>query len=124
MRIPTEPIGSIPPVQEFLAALHAHASGKMSDRQFHVAEETAIRERIRCLEETGFPVITDGEQTKPSFLTYPLAGYFCEIPISCSFRVIKIQHRTNTATKFGKSERLVQYLFRFLRALVIPVTRH
>ena len=26
------------------------------------------------MEETGSPVITDGEQTKPSFATYPLAG--------------------------------------------------
>lgn len=74
MPIPTEPIGSIPRSQEFLAAIGAHASGKMSNQQFHVAEETAVRETIRCLEETGSPVITDGEQTKPSFATYPLAG--------------------------------------------------
>jgi 5-methyltetrahydropteroyltriglutamate--homocysteine methyltransferase len=29
---------------------------------------------IRSLEETGSPVITDGEQTKPSFATYPIQG--------------------------------------------------
>ena len=29
---------------------------------------------IRRLEETGSPVVTDGEQTKPSFATYPLDG--------------------------------------------------
>ncbi|MGQ0839380.1 hypothetical protein [Actinokineospora sp.] len=29
---------------------------------------------IRRFEETGSPVIADGEQTKSSFATYPLAG--------------------------------------------------
>lgn len=74
MPIPTEPIGSIPRSQDFLAALRDYACGKISDQQFHVAEETAITETIRRLEEVGSPVITDGEQTKPSFATYPLTG--------------------------------------------------
>jgi 5-methyltetrahydropteroyltriglutamate--homocysteine methyltransferase len=30
--------------------------------------------QISRLEATGSPVITDGEQTKPSFATYPLVG--------------------------------------------------
>jgi 5-methyltetrahydropteroyltriglutamate--homocysteine methyltransferase len=34
----------------------------------------ALRDTIRRFEETGSPVITDGEQTKPSFATYPLSG--------------------------------------------------
>src|SRR5262249_51990604 len=29
---------------------------------------------IKALEATGSPVVTDGEQGKPSFATYPLAG--------------------------------------------------
>lgn len=36
--------------------------------------EAAVRETIRRFEETGSPVITDGEQGKPSFVTYPLQG--------------------------------------------------
>jgi 5-methyltetrahydropteroyltriglutamate--homocysteine methyltransferase len=35
-------------------------------------EERALRDTIRLFEETGSPVITDGEQTKSSFATYPL----------------------------------------------------
>jgi 5-methyltetrahydropteroyltriglutamate--homocysteine methyltransferase len=54
--------------------MRSYASGKMSDRQFDDAKETAVKETIRRLEETGSPVITDGEQTKPSFATYPLTG--------------------------------------------------
>jgi 5-methyltetrahydropteroyltriglutamate--homocysteine methyltransferase len=74
MPIPTEPIGSIPRSQELLAAMKAYAAGKISAQQFHDVEETAVKETIRRLEETGSPVITDGEQSKPSFATYPLAG--------------------------------------------------
>jgi 5-methyltetrahydropteroyltriglutamate--homocysteine methyltransferase len=33
-----------------------------------------VRETIEQLEATGSPMITDGEQGKPSFATYPLAG--------------------------------------------------
>ena len=72
MPIPTEPIGSIPRPAELLAAMRARA--EISDDQFHAAEEAALRDTIKRMEETGSPVITDGEQTKPSFATYPLTG--------------------------------------------------
>jgi 5-methyltetrahydropteroyltriglutamate--homocysteine methyltransferase len=74
MPIPTEPIGSIPRPPELLAAVRAHTARQMSDEQFHVAEDAALRDTIGRLEATGSPVITDGEQTKPSFATYPLSG--------------------------------------------------
>jgi 5-methyltetrahydropteroyltriglutamate--homocysteine methyltransferase len=74
MPIPTEPIGSIPRSRELLEALRAHAALQISDEQFHATEEAALRDTIDQLEATGSPVITDGEQTKPSFATYPLSG--------------------------------------------------
>lgn len=74
MPIPTEPIGSIPRSGELLAAMEAHGAGKMSDEDFRAAQDAALEDTIRRMEETGAPVITDGEQTKPSFATYPLAG--------------------------------------------------
>jgi 5-methyltetrahydropteroyltriglutamate--homocysteine methyltransferase len=74
MPIPTEPIGSIPRPADLLAAMRARAAGQMSDERFHAAEDAALRDTIIRLEETGSPVITDGEQTKPSFATYPLTG--------------------------------------------------
>ena len=36
--------------------------------------DEALKDTIRRFEETGSPVITDGEQTKPSFATYPVSG--------------------------------------------------
>jgi len=74
MPIPTEPIGSIPRTPDLLAAMSAHAARKISAEQLKTAQESALRDTISRLEETGSPVITDGEQTKPSFATYPLSG--------------------------------------------------
>jgi 5-methyltetrahydropteroyltriglutamate--homocysteine methyltransferase len=74
MPIPTEPIGSIPRPAELLAAMSAHAAGQISGAQLHAAEEAALGDTISRLEATGSPIITDGEQTKPSFATYPLSG--------------------------------------------------
>jgi 5-methyltetrahydropteroyltriglutamate--homocysteine methyltransferase len=74
MPIPTEPIGSIPRPPEFLAAMRARVTGRISEEQFRASEDVALRETIQRMEATGSPVITDGEQTKPSFATYPLTG--------------------------------------------------
>lgn len=74
MSIPTEPIGSIPRSPELLAAMQAHSVGKLSADEFHAAQQAALKDTIQRMEEAGSPVITDGEQTKPSFATYPLVG--------------------------------------------------
>jgi 5-methyltetrahydropteroyltriglutamate--homocysteine methyltransferase len=74
MTIPTEPIGSIPRPAELLTAMQARAAGQISEEQLRAAEELAIRATITRLEATGSPIITDGEQTKSSFATYPLHG--------------------------------------------------
>lgn len=74
MSLPTEPIGSIPRPADLLAAINAYASGKISRGQLLDAEQAALRDTIALFERTGSPSITDGEQTKPSFATYPLSG--------------------------------------------------
>jgi 5-methyltetrahydropteroyltriglutamate--homocysteine methyltransferase len=74
MPIPTEPIGSIPRPVELIEAASAHAAGNLSDSELRRLQEEALRDTIRRFEETGSPVITDGEQTKPSFISYPMAG--------------------------------------------------
>ena len=74
MPIPTEPIGSIPRTADLLVAMGAHAAGRISAEELKSAEESALRDTVMRFEETGSPVITDGEQTKPSFATYPLSG--------------------------------------------------
>jgi 5-methyltetrahydropteroyltriglutamate--homocysteine methyltransferase len=74
MPLLTEPIGSIPRPTDLLAAMNAYAGGKISREQLRASEEGALRDTIALFERTGSPVITDGEQTKPSFATYPLSG--------------------------------------------------
>ena len=54
--------------------MRAHAERKISEDELHGAEDAALRDTIECFERTGSPIISDGEQTKPSFATYPLAG--------------------------------------------------
>src|SRR2546425_814899 len=74
MPIPTEPIGSIPRPPELIAAVTEFAAGKISREQLRSGYEQAIRDTVRRFEATGSPVITDGEQAKPSFATYPIQG--------------------------------------------------
>src|SRR6266513_2096341 len=74
MPIPTEPIGSIPRPPELVAAMQQCATGRLSRDQFARLQEAAIEDTIRRFEATESPVITDGEQAKPSFATYPIHG--------------------------------------------------
>jgi len=64
MQIPTEPIGSIPRPPYLLDAMNGAASGELQ-----AATDRALRETIDLFEATGSPVISDGEQSKPSFAT-------------------------------------------------------
>jgi 5-methyltetrahydropteroyltriglutamate--homocysteine methyltransferase len=72
MTIPTEPIGSIPRPAELLQAIHGHSAGRVSAQELEAAFEEAVRDTVHRFELTGSPVITDGEQRKSSFATYPL----------------------------------------------------
>src|SRR5882724_6874029 len=74
MGIPTEPIGSIPRPRSLIDALAAFAAGEISPVELRHEEQDAIRDTILRFESTGSPVLTDGEQTKPSFATYPIQG--------------------------------------------------
>jgi len=74
MAIPTEPIGSIPRPQILIDTLVSFQAGRANREALDAAYAEALGDTIRRLEETGSPVLTDGEQTKPSFATYPLSG--------------------------------------------------
>lgn len=74
MHIQTEPIGSIPRPVELIMGLKAHAAGQLDQEGVSLLSDAALTDTIRRLEETGAPVISDGEQTKPSFATYPIDG--------------------------------------------------
>ncbi|MEU1728437.1 cobalamin-independent methionine synthase II family protein [Nonomuraea sp. NPDC005692] len=78
MTLPTEPIGSIPRPPALLAiAASEPAEGASALAE---AQEQAVRDTVHRLQELGSPVVTDGEQAKPSFATYPLAGLAGLVP--------------------------------------------
>jgi 5-methyltetrahydropteroyltriglutamate--homocysteine methyltransferase len=74
MIIPTESIGSIPRPAQLLQAIALFQSGQRNASELDENYRAARQDTITRLELTGSPVLTDGEQTKPSFATYPLSG--------------------------------------------------
>jgi 5-methyltetrahydropteroyltriglutamate--homocysteine methyltransferase len=74
MPIPTEPIGSIPRPPQVIEAIRGLQASRVTREKLDALYAEALRDTIRRFEATGSPVITDGEQTKPSFATYPIHG--------------------------------------------------
>jgi 5-methyltetrahydropteroyltriglutamate--homocysteine methyltransferase len=70
MKIPTEPIGSIPRSSELITAITSQADAASLQKLYG----NAVSDTIKAFENTGSPVISDGEQSKSSFATYPLEG--------------------------------------------------
>ena len=74
MKILTEPIGSIPRPKDLTDALQSFALKQINESELSKLIDEALKDTIKRFEETGSPVITDGEQSKPSFATYPISG--------------------------------------------------
>lgn len=74
MALPTELIGSIPRPPSLIRAITAAQADQLPPEALQEEFANALRDTIQRLEQTGSPVLSDGEQTKPSFATYPLAG--------------------------------------------------
>jgi 5-methyltetrahydropteroyltriglutamate--homocysteine methyltransferase len=74
MPIPTEPIGSIPRPPQLIAGMRDFEAGRIPELALDILRQEALRDTIQRFEATGSTVITDGEQTKPSFATYPIHG--------------------------------------------------
>lgn len=74
MLLPTEPIGSVPRSEILLQGVRAFAAGTISAAELDTLYDHAVQETIALFEATGSPVITDGEQRKPSFATYSIHG--------------------------------------------------
>src|SRR4051794_41135601 len=72
MKLPTEPIGSIPRPKYLVDAMQAFVLQQISGKELSRLINEALRDTIHRFEDTGSPVITDGEQTKPNFATYPI----------------------------------------------------
>ncbi len=74
MTLPTESIGSIPRPAALLSGMQFFGAGKISADDLEALFDAAVRDTIQRFEETGSPVVSDGEQRKPSFATYPIDG--------------------------------------------------
>lgn len=74
MKIKTFPVGSVPRPQYLVDAMGAYAQQQINENELQQLFDKALKETIQLFEATGSPVITDGEQTKPSFATYPISG--------------------------------------------------
>ncbi len=74
MTLPTEPIGSIPRPPELQSIVQQFAAGQLSQEQMDRAFDDAVDDTVTRLEEAGSPIVSDGEQVKSSFATYPMDG--------------------------------------------------
>src|SRR6478752_3321030 len=72
MPIPTELVGSLPRPMKLQDAYQAYDDGKIDFAALQVEQDKAAEDSIHRLEETGEPVVTDGEQRESSFATYPI----------------------------------------------------
>ncbi len=72
MPIPTELVGSLPRPMKLQEAYADYDEGKITWEQLQAAQDEAAEDSIRRLEETGEPIVTDGEQRESSFATYPI----------------------------------------------------
>ncbi|VAV86612.1 5-methyltetrahydropteroyltriglutamate--homocysteine methyltransferase [hydrothermal vent metagenome] len=70
MKIPSESVGSVPRPAYLLQAMQAGTPAAT----YETAVDKALAETIAAMQATGSSIITDGEQSKPSFATYPLSG--------------------------------------------------
>lgn len=73
--IPTEPIGSIPRPISLIEGIASFKKGLITEESLDLLYSEAIIDTIHKFEETGSPIITDGEQRKyHNFATYSVDG--------------------------------------------------
>jgi len=72
MPIPTELVGSLPRPMKLQEAYEAYDKGDIEWKELQSEQDAAAADSIKRLEETGEPIVTDGEQRESSFATYPI----------------------------------------------------
>ena len=70
--IPTEPVGSLPRPSWLQQAYARYDAGEITREQLETEQDKAVRDSIEHLEQTGAPIISDGEQRWSSFATYAI----------------------------------------------------
>ena len=70
-RVLTSHTGSLPRPDDLLAMVRARLRGEPVDEAAYKARlHSSVREIVRKQAELGIDVVSDGEMSKPSFLTY------------------------------------------------------
>jgi 5-methyltetrahydropteroyltriglutamate--homocysteine methyltransferase len=69
--LPTEQVGSIPRPTALIQGIQDFEARRISQAQLNELYLAAVQETISALGSHRFAVITDGEQAKHSFATYP-----------------------------------------------------
>jgi methionine synthase II (cobalamin-independent) len=72
MAIPTELVGSLPRPMKLQDGYQKLDDGEITWEDLQALQDEAAEDSIRRLEETGEPLVTDGEQRESSFATYPI----------------------------------------------------
>lgn len=72
MAIPTESVGSLPRPLRLQEAIGAYDRGEISKEELAAEQDAAAKDSIERMEATGTAIVSDGEQRKSSFATYPL----------------------------------------------------
>ena len=71
--IPTEPVGSLPRPTTLQDAYARYDAGEIGKDELEQLQEAAVKDSIERAEATGAPIVSDGEQRRSSFATYPIA---------------------------------------------------
>ncbi|MBK0420894.1 hypothetical protein JD292_02210 [Leucobacter sp. CSA2] len=70
--LPTEQVGSIPRPARLQRAVLDAEIGQVTPEELAAEQERAVADTIAALVATGSPIVSDGEQRRQSFASYPL----------------------------------------------------
>jgi methionine synthase II (cobalamin-independent) len=72
MAIPTELVGSLPRPMKLQEGYQKLDDREINWEELQALQDEAAEDSVKRLEETGEPLVTDGEQRESSFATYPI----------------------------------------------------
>lgn len=72
--LPTEPVGSLPRPTVLQRIVLDAEIGQASQEELQEAQDRAVRDTLERLAATGSPIVSDGEQRRQSFASYPLGA--------------------------------------------------
>ena len=72
--LPTEQVGSLPRPASLQRAVLDAEIGAIPASELAAEQERAVRDTLDRLRATGSPIVSDGEQRRQSFASYPISG--------------------------------------------------